>query len=267
MKEEKANSSVPEHLDRFDTLVGIIARLRARDGCPWDRKQTHTSLREHVLEECYEVLAALDENDHKKLCGELGDLLLQVVLQAQIAREAGEFELADVLTGINAKLIHRHPHIFGSVKVKDAEEVARNWETLKQEERGTDVSMLAGVPRQMPALAYSQAVQRRVAEVGFDWPNTDGVIDKLLEEVNEFKQAVTRQEKASEFGDLLFTLVNFARRLGVDSEATLREANERFSRRFSYMEDACRRRGVKIGNLSFDEQNALWEQAKKAASD
>ncbi len=254
--------SLPENLDKFDTLVKIIARLRAADGCPWDRKQTHTSLREYLLEECYEVLEALDSGDAARLRDELGDLLLQIVLQAQIAAEDGEFELGDVLTGINAKLVHRHPHIFGSTTVKSAEEVAHNWQTLKQQERGADGSILASVPRQMPALAYSQEIQHRVAQVGFDWPDIDGVIDKLAEEVSEFKQSRADQ-KAREFGDVLFSLVNIARRLGVDSEVALREANQRFYRRFAYMEELCRQRGLTLARLSFDEQNALWDEAKK----
>ncbi len=254
--------SIPENLNQFSTLVDIIARLRAPDGCPWDRQQTHTSLRENLLEECYEVLETLDEGDSSKLGDELGDLLMQIVFHAQIAREAGEFELGDVLTSINTKLIHRHPHIFGSQKVKDAEEVAHNWEVLKRAERPADTSMLAGVPRQMPALGYSQAIQRRVARVGFDWADIDGVIDKLAEEVGEFQQS-TGEQKAREFGDLLFTLVNIARRLGIESEAALREANQRFYGRFTYMEEACRQRGVNIADLSFDEQNALWEEAKR----
>ena len=256
--------SLPENLEQFATLVDIISRLRAPDGCAWDRKQTHTSLREHLLEECYEVLETLDEGDSGKLCGELGDLLLQIVLHAQIAAEAGEFEVSDVIEGINAKLIHRHPHVFGSKKVKDAEEVAVNWEVLKQEEGKADASMLASVPRQMPALGYSLEIQKRVARVGFDWANIDGVIDKLVEEVEELKQADSQEQRMWEFGDLLFTLVNIARRLGVDSEAALREANRRFRRRFSHMEEVCRQRGLKFGELSFEEQNALWEEAKRA---
>ena len=255
--------SLPEDLSRFTTLVDIIARLRAPDGCPWDRKQTHSSLRENLLEECYEVLEALDGGDSSKLCDELGDLLMQVVLHAQIASEAGEFGLGDVVESINTKLIHRHPHIFGSTKVKDAEEVALNWEVLKQEEREADTSILASVPKQMPALGYSQAVQRRVAQVGFDWEDIDGVIDKLAEEVGEFKRAENEEQRAWEFGDLLFTLANIARRMGVDLEAALREANRRFYQRFTYMEEVCRRRGVSIGDLPFDEQNTLWEEAKR----
>ncbi len=255
--------SLSEDLSRFSTLVEIIARLRAPDGCPWDRKQTHHSLRENLLEECYEVLEALDAGDSGRLYDELGDLLMQIVLHAQIAAEAGEFALGDVLSSINAKLIHRHPHIFGDKKVKDAEEVSVNWEALKREERGADNSLLDSAPAQMPALGYSQSIQRRVAQVGFDWENIDGVIDKLAEEVGEFKNASTEERQAEEFGDVLFTLVNVARRMGVDSEAALREANQRFRRRFTCMETLCRRRGVNIGDLSFDEQNDLWAEAKK----
>ena len=255
--------SLPQKLNQFATLVDIIARLRAPDGCPWDRKQTHGSLRENLLEECYEALEALDEEDSEKLCDELGDLLMQVVLHAQIAAEAGEFELGDVLSSINAKLIHRHPHIFGSLKVKDAREVALNWEVLKQEEREAGTSILASVPKQMPALGYSQEIQRRVAQVGFDWEDIDGVIDKLAEEVGEFKRADSQVRRAEEFGDLLFTLANIARRLGVDLEAALRQANQRFYHRFTYMEEVCRQREVNLGELSFDEQNALWEEAKR----
>jgi len=252
-----------EEPGQFDTLVNIIARLRSPGGCPWDRKQTHASLRSALLGECYEVLEALDEGDAEKLGDELGDLLLQVVLHAQIATEAGEFELKDVINNINTKLINRHPHIFGSAKVADAEEVAHNWEVLKQEERGREVSMLENVPGQMPALNYSQEIQRRVARVGFDWEDIEGVIDKLVEEVSEFKQVESQERREQEFGDLLFTLVNVARRLGVDSESALREANRRFYCRFTCMEEACRQRGVNFADLSFDEQNALWEEAKK----
>ena len=255
--------SLPENFSQFDTLVDIIARLRGPDGCPWDREQTHASLREALLEECYEVLETLDEEDAGKLREELGDLLMQVVFHAQIAAEAGEFELGDVIRSINAKLVQRHPHVFGSLKVKDADEVLMNWEALKKKERGSDTSMLANVPKQLPALSYSQDVQSRVARVGFDWADIEGVIDKLVEEVREFKQANSQELRAREFGDLFFTLVNIARRMGIDAESALRETNKRFYRRFSYMEEICRQRGVNFGDLSFEEQNALWEEAKK----
>ena len=255
--------SLPENLDQFETLVNILAKLRAPGGCPWDQEQTHASLRDDLLEECYEVLEALDEGDSRQLCEELGDLLLQIVFHARIATETGDFELGDVIREINVKLVRRHPHVFGSLRVKDADEVLRNWEALKKGERGSEASILASVPKQLPALSYSQDVQGRVVRVGFDWENIDGVIDKLVEEVNELKQAGSQVQRMHEFGDLLFTLVNVARRLGVDSEAALREANQRFYRRFSHMEEACRKRGVNLGDLSFDEQNALWEEAKR----
>ncbi len=255
-------ASLPQDLSQFEALVEIIARLRAPGGCPWDREQTHASLKPYLLEESYEVLETLDSGDSGKLCGELGDLLLQIVLHARIATEAGEFKMGDILTGINTKLIHRHPHVFGETKVDNAGQVAHNWQVLKQEERGADSSMLASVPKQLPALSYSQVIQRRVAEAGFDWPDITGVIDKLVEEVNEFKES-TGEEKVGEFGDVLFTLVNIARRMGIDSEAALRQANEKFYRRFSAMEEFCRQRGLTFGQLTFDQQNALWEEAKK----
>jgi tetrapyrrole methylase family protein/MazG family protein len=257
--------SQPENLSRFDALVEIIVTLRAPDGCPWDRKQTHASLRGSLLSECYEVLEALDEGDAEKLRGELGDLLLQIVLQSQIAHEAGEFDIGEVIEGINKKLIHRHPHVFGSKKVKDAEEVSVNWEELKNEEREPGASILESVPGEMPALGYSQEVQRRAAHVGFDWEDIDGIIEKLAEEVGEFKRAKKKERKAEEFGDMLFTLANIALRMGMDAEAALREANRRFFKRFSYMEELCRQRGLNFAELSFDEQNKLWAEAKKKA--
>ena len=247
----------------FATLVAIIKRLRAPGGCPWDRQQTHSSLRECLLEECYEVLEALDAGDTDKLVVELGDLLLQVVIHSQIASEADEFELSDVIGSITTKLVQRHPHVFGSLDVDNAEEVMVNWENLKKKERGEDASMLDGVPRQMPSLAYSQEIQSRVARVGFDWGNDEGVIDKLAEEVAEYKQAENKQQKAAEFGDMLFTLANIARRQGIDLEASLRQTNSRFFSRFSYMEKLCRQRDIDFAKLSFDEQNKLWEEAKK----
>lgn len=250
-------------LGQFSTLVEIIDRLRSPEGCPWDRKQTHRSLREYVLEECYEVLAALDEDNADKLKGELGDLMLQIVLQAQIAREAGEFEISDVLKEINKKLIYRHPHVFSDAVASTPEEVTHNWDELKQKERGDGVSILASVPKSMPALAYSQEIQGRVARAGFDWKDDQGVIDKLVEEVREFQDTENRQQRAEEFGDILFTLANVARRMNIDLETALREANDKFYRRFTTMEEICRQRGLKFADLSFDEQNTLWDEAKK----
>ncbi|MGD0352857.1 MAG: nucleoside triphosphate pyrophosphohydrolase [Dehalococcoidia bacterium] len=248
--------------DSFTALKEIIARLRGPDGCPWDKKQTHASLRPFLVEESYEVLQTLDEGVPEKLRDELGDLLLQIMLHAQIAAESGQFDVDDVVRGISHKLIHRHPHVFGSQKVKDVVEVEQNWEALKQEEREGE-SILAGMPEQMPALAYSQSMQRRVAGVGFDWDKVEEIIDKLAEEVAEIKQAPNQQEKANEFGDLLFTLANIARRLDIDLEIALRSANQRFYRRFAHMEEVCRERGLDLASLSLDEQNALWEEAKQ----
>ncbi|MBN2462947.1 MAG: nucleoside triphosphate pyrophosphohydrolase [Dehalococcoidia bacterium] len=252
-----------DSLDSFAELKEIIARLRGPDGCPWDKKQTHASLRPYLVEECYEVLQALEDGTPQKLCEELGDLLLQIMLHAQIAAEAGQFNIDDVVRGISSKLIHRHPHVFGSQKVQDADEVALNWQALKQEEREEGESLLAGVPEQMPALSYSQSIQRRVAGVGFDWEKVEEIIDKLAEEVAEIKQALDQQERAKEFGDLLFTLANVARRLDIDLEMSLRSANQRFCRRFACIEESCRERGINLASLSLDEQNALWEEAKR----
>ena len=258
--------TLPEDLSKFDTLREIIARLRAPDGCPWDRKQTYASLRESFLQECYEVLESLDEGDARKLHEELGDLLLHIVLQAQIAEESGEFKIDDVIKGISEKLIHRHPHVFGAAKVKSAEEVLHNWQELKQGEKdkkGNKDSLLASVPKNLPALSYSQEIQHRAAQVGFDWENDQGVVEKLVEEIGEFQRAATKKEKIEEIGDILFTMANIAGRQGIELEVALREANRKFYQRFIYMEAVCKKRGVKIGDLSFDEQNALWDEAKK----
>jgi tetrapyrrole methylase family protein/MazG family protein len=256
-----------ENIDKFETLVAIIARLRGPGGCPWDREQTHESLREALLEECYEVLEALDEKSSGRLSEELGDLLMQIVFHAQLAAESGEFQLRDVIQNINRKLIQRHPHVFGSVKVKDAGEALVSWEALKKKERGDKASLLDNVPKKLPALGYSQEIQDRAARTGFDWERIEGIIDKLAEEVGELKGADSQQEKVHEFGDLLFTLVNMARWLGVDSESALREANRRFYKRFSHMEETCRKRDVSLADLSFDEQNELWEEAKRKLED
>ncbi|NLL89887.1 MAG: nucleoside triphosphate pyrophosphohydrolase [Dehalococcoidales bacterium] len=255
---------LPQSLDRFTTLVEIIALLRSPEGCPWDRKQTHESLRKNLLEEAYEVLEAMDEADMDKLSEEFGDLLLQIVLHSQIAKDNGEFTVDDVIRKINEKLIYRHPHVFGDTKVRDAEEVTVNWEELKKNKRRKEASVLDGVPASMPALAYSQAVQGRVARIGFDWQEDSGVLEKMAEEIDEFKAAGSQQQKEEEFGDILFTLANFARRQGIDLESALRKSNRRFYKRFSAMEEFCRQRGLDFSKLSFDEQNELWEEAKQS---
>ena len=258
--------SSKENLHKFDTLVAIIAKLRAPDGCPWDKEQTHKSLRENLLSETYEVLTALDDGDKEKLYEELGDLLLQIVLHAQIARDNEEFKIDDVIKSINTKIIHRHPHIFGNRKVKDSAEVMHNWEELKKEEREEGISMLEGVPPAMPALAYAREISRRAVRVGFEWENIEGVLDKLAEEVKEIKETASREEKEQEFGDLLFTLVNVARWEGIDAEAALRAANRKFYKRFAHMEELCRKRGIDFAKLSFREKDNLWEEAKKGVT-
>ena len=251
-----------EKLRKFDTLVKIFQKLRSENGCPWDRKQTHQSLRGNLLEETYEVLGALDEGSAVKLREELGDLLMQIVFHAQIASGNGDFDIGDVIAGINEKLIHRHPHVFGKVKVKDADEVVVNWEELKHEERGKDESILSGVPKDMPALAQSQGMQRRAATAGFDWKNVDDIIDKLVEEVKEVKEAKSKKRRSEEFGDVLFTLANVARRMDIDLETALRETNRKFYRRFAKMEELARSRGLEFSKLPLSKQDKLWDEAK-----
>jgi tetrapyrrole methylase family protein / MazG family protein len=256
--------TIPQDLRSFDSLVAIIAYLRSPQGCPWDRKQTHISLREHLMEESYEVLAALDNGDTDELSTELGDLLMQIVMHARIGQEAGEFDIGQVIEGINQKLIARHPHVFGSRQVRDADEVLVRWEEIKKRERRGQGSMLEGVPRAMPALAYSQSVQDRVARIGFDWPSDAGVIEKLGEEIGEFQQAGNQAHKVEEMGDILFTLANYARRQGIDLEAALRQANQKFYQRFVFMEELCRQRDLDLAKMTLEEQNALWDEAKQA---
>jgi len=256
-----------QDLGGFAALENIIARLRAPDGCPWDRKQTHASIKPYLIEEAYEVLQALDEENSGKLCEELGDLLLQILLHAQIASEAREFEMKDVIHGIATKLIRRHPHVFGESDVNDAEEVALEWEVLKQGERKPDDSLLSSVPRGTPALSYSHSIQRRAAGVGFDWNEFADVLEKMAEELSELERASTPQQKIHEFGDILFALVNVARWQGVDLEEALRLANERFCQRFRYMEELCQKRGILLAELSLAEMDALWDEAKRKISD
>ena len=257
-----------QDLSDFTSLQQIVAKLRAPGGCPWDREQTHNSIKPHLIEEAYEVLDTIDSGDTKKLCEELGDLLLQIVLHAQIASESGEFDIKDVVRDISEKLIRRHPHVFGNVNASSAQEVLHNWDEIKRSERANeDSSLLTSVPRSMPALAYSQAIQERAARIGFDWKEYSGILEKLVEEIKELKEAKSQQQKVHEFGDLLFVLTNAARWLGVDPEGALRQANDKFYRRFTYMEEVCRKRGVQLNSLNFDQQNALWEEAKKTETD
>ena len=244
------------------TLQDLIARLRAPDGCPWDREQTHLSLRANLLEEAYEVLEALDRENAEALCEELGDLMMQIALHAQIAAEEGEFTLAQVAQCIIAKLRRRHPHVFAGAVVADAAEVLEQWQRLKEEERAEEESALAGVPRSLPALAQAQALQGRAARVGFDWPELEGVIAKVAEEIRELEAAPDAERRERELGDLLFALVNLSRWLGIEAESALRGANDRFRDRFATMERLARERSLKLNGLSLEELDALWEEAK-----
>ena len=248
----------------FSRLVDIMARLRAPNGCPWDREQTHESLKRYLLEEAYEVLEAVDRQEPARLPEELGDVLLQIVFHAQIAREAGEFSIETVVDALSDKLVRRHPHVFGDAKVKDAREVEANWEDIKRQERPSDepLSVLGKVPTAMPALAYSQLIQDRASGSGFDWPDMAGVLDKVAEEVREIREAASHEAMAREFGDLLLVLVNAGRWLGVHAEDALRQANARFSRRFTEMERLARERGLSFRDLPLEEKERLWQEVK-----
>jgi MazG family protein len=250
----------------------ISARLRLPDGCPWDREQTHGSLRKHLLEEAYEVYDALEAGATPELAGELGDLWLQVVLHAQLAAEAGVFDLADVQAAIASKIVRRHPHVFGDAEARTATDVNRQWERIKADERaaaadetGGDAlpkSALEGISPSMPALAASQEMQERAANLGYDWPSIDGVLDKVAEEAEELRQAATDAERSEEFGDLLFVLVNVARRRGIEAEAAVRAANDKFRRRFARVERAAAAKGVALRDLDFAALDELWDAAK-----
>lgn len=264
-------------------LVRIMATLRSPAGCPWDRKQTHATLRPFLLEETYEALEALDRNDHEALPGEMGDVLFQVVFHAQIAAEAGRWDMADALTAIADKLIRRHPHVFtpagrplpkvrkgrgSSPKTPDA--VLTQWEQLKAAEqsgRGEKKRVLAGVPRSLPSLLRAYEIGTRVASVGFDWPDTAGVVDKIEEEVRELREAVGQSpaRAAEELGDLLFSIANLARKLQIEPESALREANEKFTGRFAAVEADLEARGSSVHAASMDELEAAWQRIKTAA--
>jgi tetrapyrrole methylase family protein/MazG family protein len=251
----------------FEDFQELIAHLRAPEGCPWDREQTHQTLRPNLLEETYEVLNALDADDADAMREEFGDLLLQIVLHAQIAAEYGEFTMSDVIQSIHTKLVRRHPHVFGDVELGDADRVIENWERLKAQERaeiGDEVKgLLDGINIAMPALAVADAYQRRAARVGFDWPELESVLAKLEEEIAELRAAHTRAEKAEELGDLIFALANVARWLGMDPETALRETNAKFRKRFSLIELEAQKQGRELTDLSLDEMEAIWQSAKK----
>ena len=250
----------------FEVFQEVVAHLRAPDGCPWDRDQTHQSLRPYLLEETYEVLAALDSADQDALREELGDLLLQVVLHAQIASEYGEFSMGDVLLGINNKLIRRHPHVFGDLDLDDKQKVLENWEKIKSTEREQDGNkvngVLEGVSQALPALVQAEAYQERVNRVGFDWLNIQGVFEKIAEELSEVREAVSAEEQEAEIGDLLFAVVNLARWLKIDAESSLRSASARFRKRFEDLESTVNAQGREVSNLTFEELDALWNSVK-----
>lgn len=243
-------------------LAETVAYLRGPHGCPWDQEQTRASLRTGLLEEAAEVLEAIDADDPDALCEELGDLLYHLVMQTQIASELGEFNLTDVVGGIESKLKRRHPHVWGDWVVADSAEVVRNWEALKADEKTPATSLLDNIPTGLPALARSQKMQDRVGRIGFDWPNVNGVVAKIEEEIAELEAADTPESRQAELGDVLFVLVNWARWLGADAEVALREANRRFDQRFRHMEQLAATRGLALGSLDLAALNSLWEEAK-----
>lgn len=254
-------------MEEFDRLVEVMAQLRGPDGCPWDREQTHQTLKPYLLEECYEALEAVDARDDEKLCGELGDVLLQVVFHAQLAAERHRFNIRDVCNRIVEKLLYRHPHVFGDVEVSDSEQVLRNWEQLKRREREAPAqeSALDGVPSVLPALKQATALQKKASRVGFDWDDVSGPVRKLHEELDEFSEArddEDREAMTQELGDVLFALVNVARLLGIDSEDALRMASARFTQRFRYVEAKAAEAGRNLQEMSLQEMDKLWEEAK-----
>ncbi len=252
----------------FDKLIEIMARLRSDQGCPWDREQNHTSLQPYLLEESYEVLEAIDNKDAAHLCEELGDLLLQIVFHAQIAGEADEFTIEDVVRSINEKLIRRHPHVFADAVINTSAEQKKHWERIKKTEGKK--SALDGVPRELPALTRARRVQQKAASVGFDWEKTEQVMEKVREEEKELLEEISsgsRERIQEEFGDLLFALVNLARFLDLDPETSLRLAVEKFSLRFRKVEEEMKRKGRRMEDSTLAEMDIVWEEVKKRKND
>lgn len=247
----------------LEELIAVIAKLRAPDGCPWDRAQTHTSLRPNMIEEAYEAVDAIDDNDMKHLREELGDVLLQVLLHSQIAKEAGEFTLEDVAQELKEKLIHRHPHVFGNAEIGTADEVKDVWDKLKAEEKTHRKSAMDGISRSQAALISAQKISKKAVKTGFEWPNIDSLYECINSEFEEFKDAVKEGDKPhmeDEFGDILFATVNLARWYKIDTEQALLKANKKFEKRFRKMEELA----IKpLNDYSFEEFDALWKQAKK----
>lgn len=248
----------------LEELIDVVAKLRAPDGCPWDREQTHTSLRPNMLEEAYEAVDAIDENDMAHLREELGDVLLQVLLHSQIASESNEFTLDDVAKELKEKLIHRHPHVFGTAKVNNADDVLKTWDKLKSEEKTERKSAMDGLSRSQAALISAQKISKRAVKTGFEWPNEESLYDCVMSEIEEFKEAEIEKDKnhmEEEMGDILFAIVNLARWNKIDAEQALLKANKKFEKRFRKMEDLATK---PLNDYSFEEFDNLWKQAKKA---
>lgn len=255
--------------ERFDRLVEIMARLRAPDGCPWDREQSFATLRKYLLEETYEVLDAIDSGDFDALAEELGDLMLQPVFLAQMAAEQGRFSIADSLDAINTKLVRRHPHIFGDAEARTADDVKHRWDQIKAEEKRekgkAEGDLLDSIPRALPALVEGQEIGRKVARIGFDWPDVSQVLAKLHEELEELRVAReqgTAKQVEEEFGDILFVMVNLARKLDIDAEHALRGANAKFRKRFGYIEQRLKEQG-RFGEATLEEMEEQWQKAKR----
>ncbi len=254
----------------FERLHEIVRILRSPEGCPWDRAQTHESIRKNLIEEMYEVLDTIDDNDAEAMCEELGDLLLQIMLHAQMEEEQGTFNVYDVIEQLNEKLIRRHPHVFGDREAGDPDEALANWQAIKDEEKrkkGIDVSeqsVLSGIPRHLPAMMRAYELQKKAAKVGFDWEDISGVFAKIEEELSELKEACSEAEerKREELGDLLFAVINLARFLKLDPEHALALTNRKFEQRFTYIEEQLRLRGSKLEHTSLTEMEKLWQEAK-----
>ena len=243
----------------MERLIEIISILRGENGCSWDREQTHSSLRRNMLEEAYEAVDAIDDNDSKHLQEELGDVLLQVVLHSQIAKEENRFNIEDVAKGISDKLIHRHPHVFGNIKVNSTDEILDNWEELKKEEKPHRTSVMDGISKAQSALMSAQKISKKAVKVGFEWPDEDSLFNCVLSEIEEFKTAKTPEEKEEELGDILFAVVNLARWNKIDAEQALLKANKKFVKRFRSMEEAARKN---LEHLTLEEWDELWKLAK-----
>lgn len=266
-----SESSTETTGQKFERLVAIMARLRAPDGCPWDREQTFDTIKPYTLEECYEVLDAIDRKDWRALAEELGDYLLQAVFYAQMAAEQDLFSVDEALDAINRKLVRRHPHVFGDANAETPDDVKRRWDQIKKEEKAErgegQQNLLDSVPRSMPALVEAQQIASKAARTGFDWDNIEQVFEKMHEELNELAQArrsAVHEEIEDEFGDILFVLVNVARFLKIDPEQALRRTNAKFRVRFGYVEDRLRERGKTLEQSDITEMEDLWQQAKRS---